>query len=406
MKDSLRAEDERQLPGLELRAVGGGDAVAQFEDDVAVAGRIVEWKPNLQRALCAVVLEAPQCGRLRGACSAPTLTASTAVNVQRTFPLKVSGFISRENCRRMGAFSGTSISPSAGSVKITSGGGPICGIGGTSAFRGLERRLGQRDLLPFDPHETLSLAHDPGCFQPRACVHARSDIEIEAPAARPQAGDPDRRVRAAEHEVPSGSGRVPAAHRRTGFVRETVPTTFTFCPMYADGFSAIWRSDGAPSDGCTAIALVTVSATTSPGRGQSPSSPLGSRRSRPSVAIRGSSRCRRPTSQKLARSSTGPSTGEGPLKISGIDRSTRATGAPADRASRDCRARRRAVPGRSRGRRAAPRVTRPVAARAGREAAGRSMPRVPTSDTEGGAVEPHVCVSIVPIPAGTAIKSL
>ena len=34
--------------------------------------------------------------------------------------------------------------------------------------------------------------------------------------------------------------------------------------------------------------------------------------------MRGSSRCSRPTSQKLARSSTGPSTGEGPLKISGI----------------------------------------------------------------------------------------
>ena len=37
--------------------------------------------------------------------------------------------------------------------------------------------------------------------------------------------------------------------------------------------------------------------------------------------MRGSSRCSRPTSQKLARSSTGPSTGDGPLKISGMDRS-------------------------------------------------------------------------------------
>ena len=256
----------------------------------------------------------------REACRRRQLTASTVVNVQCTLPLNVSGFISRENCSRTGLLSATSISPSAGSLKITSGGGPICGNGRRFCVARFERRLRQRDLLRFNPHETFADLDDTHCLEPRAGVDARVDIEIEALASR---------SKAVIHTAASALRSTKSHWLRLGACAASpyrlrprnCPVTLTRWPTYGDGSSAMSRSDGDPSGDLTAIASVTVRAITSPGRGQSPSSAFGTSRSRPSVAIRGSSRGRRPTSQKLARNSTGPSIGDGPRKISGIDRS-------------------------------------------------------------------------------------
>ena len=183
--------------------------------------------------------------------------------------------MSRENCRRMGAFSGTSISPSAGSLKITSGGGPICGIGGTSAFLVSSVGLVSAICCPSIQTRPLPFADDPGRFEPRAGVDARADVEIEAPAARPKAGHPDGRVRAAQHEVPLAQARS-LRHVAVQIASAELSGHLDALPDVAGRIRA--RSAAATArlqTACTAIASVTVSATTSPGRGQSPSSPLG-----------------------------------------------------------------------------------------------------------------------------------
>ena len=99
------------------------------------------------------------------------------------------------------------MSPSAGSLNITSGGGPICGMGGVSAFLVSIVGLVTRDLLPLNPYKTFPFTNDPGDFEPGAGVDARADVEIEASAARPKSGHPDRPVRGAQHEVPLAEPR-------------------------------------------------------------------------------------------------------------------------------------------------------------------------------------------------------
>ncbi len=116
--------------------------------------------------------------------------------------LEVSGFISRENCRRTGAFSGTSISPSAGSLKITSGGGPICGIGGASAFRVSTVGLVSATCCP-------SIHTRPLPFRTTPVVSSHVPVSTRAPMSRlkplPRGRRPVIQTAAsalAEHEVP------------------------------------------------------------------------------------------------------------------------------------------------------------------------------------------------------------
>ena len=73
------------------------------------------------------------------------------------------------------------------------------------------------DLARFDPDAAAVAADRAADLHPPAGIDARAGIELEAPAARPQAADPDGGVGRLQHEVPLAGCR-----KRRGDVAEEV----------------------------------------------------------------------------------------------------------------------------------------------------------------------------------------
>ena len=103
----------------------------------------------------------------------------------------------------------TSVSPSVGALKTTSGGGTTTGTLTTRlGLRLLRRRLRRADGGRLDADERRApRLHDAGHLEPAPGVDAVVDVEIEAVALRATAGHPDRGVGRLQDEIPAALAR-------------------------------------------------------------------------------------------------------------------------------------------------------------------------------------------------------